>query len=107
MSLVLQELRDTGSSSIRCPTCCPKGDVVGSGEVELSPFDDVDMSVVVEAVLLKDIDEDDLDNTGSIIIIGILFSSIFLSISLFISSRTSFRSGDALFPGVDNITMES
>ena len=107
MSRVLEELRDSGISSIRCPTCCPKGDVVGSGEVEFSPFDDVDMIVVVEAVLLNDIDEDDLDNTGSLIIIGNLFSSSFLSISLFISSRISFRSGDALFPGVDNVTMES
>ena len=52
---MLEELRDSGLSSIRCPTCCPKGDVVGSGEVEFSPFDDVDMIVVVEAVLLVDI----------------------------------------------------
>ena len=89
MSLVLEELREGGLFSISCPASCPKGDVVGSGEVELSPFDDVDMIVVVEAVLLIDREDDDLEINGSTIIIGNLFSSSFLSISLLISSRIS------------------
>ena len=60
---------------------------MGSGE--LSPLDDVDMILVVEAVLLIDKDDDDLDKVRSVIIIGIFFSSSFLSISLLISSSIS------------------
>ena len=96
---MLEELRDGGLSSISCPTSCPNGDVVGRGE--LPPFDDVDMIVVVEAVLLIDRDEVDLEINGSTNIIGNLFSSSFLSISSLISSRISLCRGDSLFPGID------
>ena len=55
----------------------------------MSPLDDMDMIVVVEAVLLIDKEDDDLDKVRSVIIIGIFFSSSFLSISLLISSSIS------------------
>ena len=67
----------------------------------MSPLDDMDMIVVVEAVLLIDKDDDDLDKVRSVIIIGIFFSSSFLSISLLISLSISQWRGDILFPGVE------